>query len=126
MLKFQLDRFLTIGEGDKMNVLLKVCIGWFVVFTLTGCIGEEYDFTPPTITLLDEMTVESDPLAEANVAWRGPENVPIKKDVGDISSLAKKQPKLYYVAGGTVSMLFDHTDFVERQVSVSAWKNRQK
>lgn len=23
-------------------------------------------------------------------------------------------------------MLFDHTDFVERQVSVSAWKNGQK
>lgn len=109
-----------------MKVLLHVCIGWIIVFTLTGCIGEEYDFTPPAITLLGEMGYESDPLAEANITWRGYESVPIKKEVADIKAFAEKQPQLYYVAGENVSMLFDHTDFDEHALAIYLWNDEQK
>ncbi|MEK3799544.1 hypothetical protein MHI18_15195 [Peribacillus sp. FSL H8-0477] len=109
-----------------MKILLHVCIGWFVIFTLTGCIGEEYDFTPPAITLLGEMGYESDELTEANLAWRGPENVPINKEVSDLTDFAKKQPQQFYVTGEKVKLLFDHTDFVERSLQVYLWNDEQK
>ena len=31
--------------------IFKLCIGMIVVFILTGCIGENYDFSPPAINL---------------------------------------------------------------------------
>ncbi|WP_053178081.1 hypothetical protein [Peribacillus loiseleuriae] len=34
-----------------MKGFLKLFMGLFLAFTLTGCIGEEYDFTPPTVTI---------------------------------------------------------------------------
>lgn len=109
-----------------MKVLLNIFIGSIIVFTLTGCIGEEYDFTPPTITLLGEMGFESDPLVEANVTWRGPENVSIKKEVSDLMAFSQKQPQLFYVTGEKVTMLFDHTDFDERSLQMYLWNSEQK
>lgn len=109
-----------------MNVYLKVWLGLLIIFTLTGCFGEEYEFNPPAITLLGETGYESDALTEANLAWRGPGNVPIKEKVLDIEAFGKKQPKLSYAAGETVSMVFDHTDFDEKALQVFLWKNEEQ
>lgn len=56
-----------------------------ILFLLTGCIGEDYDFTPPSVTLF-----ESDiPLIEANIDWSSDKQY--KKETKDILLLAKKQ-----------------------------------
>ena len=52
-----------------------------VVFILTGCIGENYDFSPPAINLSSDSNIKSEELAEANIDWRGVGNNPIEKEI---------------------------------------------
>jgi hypothetical protein len=40
-----------------MKILIKVFIGLLLVFTLTGCIGEDYDVGVPTVHLDKEKFV---------------------------------------------------------------------
>ena len=74
--------------------IFKLCM--IVVFILTGCIGENYDFSPPAINLSSDSNIKSEELAEANIDWRGVGNNPIEKEIKDIIALAKKQQPMYF------------------------------
>ncbi|MFB6466751.1 hypothetical protein ACE38V_07965 [Cytobacillus sp. Hz8] len=65
-----------------MNRFFKLFIGLLFILTLTGCFGEEYDFTPPTVSLVnpDDITQE-EKLAEANIDWTLIKNTTRKRRV---------------------------------------------
>ncbi|WP_453989789.1 hypothetical protein [Bacillus nitroreducens] len=109
-----------------MNVLIRLCIGLIFLFIVTGCIGEEYDFSPPTITLSSNSNIESEELVEANIDWRGEENKPIEKETENIEELAKQQQQMYFTAGEKVDLLSDHADFKLEELRVSIWQNDHK
>ena len=50
-----------------MNGFLKLFIGLCLVFTLTGCFGEDYDVGVPTAHL--NLDISSVQLTEANISW---------------------------------------------------------
>lgn len=106
-----------------MKHFWKLAAGLWLVMTLTGCIAEEYDFTPPAVTLSNTDSVQSAELKEANVDWRGENNKQIKKETDDLISFAKKQKALTYNAGQKIDLLFDSEDFLVEELSVSLWKN---
>ena len=115
------------GGETYMNKFWKMVVGLFFVFSLTGCFGESYNFNPPSVKLSSNSTIESEELAEANIVWRGEGNK-VKKElkIKDISSLAKQQPKMNFIAGEKVDLLFEHTDFAPKGLSVSVWQNDKK
>lgn len=96
-------------------------MGMVLLVCLSGCIGENYDFTPPDITLSGSAPVEWDRLAEAKVDWLGPENKQIDKEVGDFLAFAEEQPEMYFQAGETVDLLMEHGDFALQSLSVTLW-----
>ena len=104
----------------------RLAIGLMLLICLAGCIGENYDFTPPGITLSSSAPVEWDRLAEANVDWLGPENKRIDKEVEDFSAFADKQPEMRLVAGEKVDLLFEHGDFDLQSLSVTLWHDGEE
>lgn len=92
-----------------------------LLVALSGCIGENYDFTPPGITLSGSAPVEWDELAEADVDWLGPENKRIDTEVEDFLAFADEQPEMRFVAGEMVDLLFEHGDFDFQSLSVRLW-----
>ena len=53
-----------------MNTFFKLIVGLFFVFLLTGCFGEEYDFSPPTVSVFTPNGINyQEDLAEANIDW---------------------------------------------------------
>lgn len=115
------------GGETYMDKLWKLLVGLIFVFSLTGCFGESYDFNPPSVKLSSNSNIESEELAEANIVWRGEDNK-VKKELNikDISSLAKQQPQMNFIAGEKVDLLFEHTDFASKGLSVSVWQNDKK
>ncbi|MCJ1907729.1 hypothetical protein [Planococcus ruber] len=99
----------------------RLAIGLMLLICLAGCIGENYDFTPPGITLSGSAPVEWDELAEADVDWLGPENKRIDTEVEDFLAFADEQPEMRFVAGEMVDLLFEHGDFDFQSLSVRLW-----
>lgn len=70
--------------------LVKIIIGMLSIFLLTGCFGESYDFSPPTVSLSSSNAIISkEKLAEANIKWYQ-DNV-FNKKTDNLFSLARKQ-----------------------------------
>ncbi|MFC7321471.1 hypothetical protein [Halobacillus campisalis] len=88
------------------------------VFLLSGCIGESYDFTPPSVSL------EQKELEEANINWDSDKEY--TKETEDILSLAKEQKPLYFSSGEQVTILFDSQDFAIEELSAQVWQNDNK
>ncbi|WP_141431079.1 hypothetical protein [Bacillus sp. 03113] len=108
-----------------MNRFFKLIIGLFFVFSLTGCIGEDYDFSPPTVSLLNPNDInQQEDLEEANINWNSDKQY--SKETEDILSLAKKQNKMYFDSRQQVDLLFEHGDFDLKGVSVSVHQNDKK
>lgn len=105
-----------------MNLFLKLFIGLFLVFILTGCIGEEYDFTPPTVTFNDYPSLNEE-LIEANIDWRIENNEQLKKETEDILSFAREQKQFHINSDQKVSYDFDSQDFAIEELDVSVWKD---
>lgn len=106
-----------------MKIFFKLSIGFIFVFIITGCIGENYDFSPPAINLSSNSNIKSEELAEANIDWRGEDNNLIEKVTNDILVLAKKQQPIYFKTGEKVDILSEHADFKTEGVNVSVWQN---
>jgi hypothetical protein len=96
---------------------LKLLIGLFFAFYLTGCIGEHYDFTPPSVTLINSGIQ----LKEANINWYSPDKH-YKKETKDILSLARKQKQVSVNSGQEEFLDFDHGDFMVLDLSVWLWQ----
>ncbi|OXT14630.1 hypothetical protein B9K06_25320 [Bacillus sp. OG2] len=92
------------------------------VSVLAGCIGEDYDFSPPTVSLFnpDDITHET-ALEEANIEWDFDEQY--NKKTEDVQALAKKQEVMHFNSGQKVQYIFEVGHFDSNGVSVSVWKN---
>lgn len=96
----------------------------FVVL-LTGCIGEEYDFSPPSASLTNpEDITQEEKLAEANIDWTYDEKY--NKETKDILSLAKEQNKMYFNSGQKVQFSLQDGHFDEKKVKISLLQNENK
>lgn len=109
-----------------MNVYMKLMLGLFLTLSLTGCIAEEYDFTPPSVTLSNTDSVESVELEEASINWRGENSEQIEKETEDILTFAREQEQLNFSADQKIDLLFDSEDFVVNELSVTVWKNDEE
>ncbi|MCA1042534.1 hypothetical protein LCM00_23885 [Bacillus infantis] len=96
------------------------CLSFTLV--LAGCFGEDYDFSPPKVSLvnLDDINQET-VLAEANVEWDSDEQY--NKKTEDVQALAKKQEVMYFNSGQKVQYRLEDGHFDSDGVSVSVWKN---
>jgi len=96
-----------------------------VVFSLTGCFGENYDFSPPTVSVFTPNGInEQEKLAEANIDWNYDEKY--NKETKDILSLAKKQNKMSFNSGQQVELSLENGDFNPNGISVSVWQKENK
>ncbi|NEU32112.1 hypothetical protein GN156_15255 [bacterium LRH843] len=108
-----------------MNTYFRLIIGLFFVFLLTGCLGEEYDFSPPTVSVFTPNGINSkEDLAEANIDWNYDEKY--NKETKDIQSFAKKQDVIYFNAGELVAINLEDGDFNPNGISVSVWQEDKK
>jgi len=110
-----------------MKGFLKLFMGLFLAFTLTGCIGEEYDFSPPTVTIsavVESMNEQSIELEEVNIDWDSDENY--KKETEDILSFAREQKSVPFKSGQKVDYDFDSQDFAIEELNVSVWKDNKE
>ena len=108
-----------------MNTFFKLIIGLFFVFLLTGCIGEEYDFSPPTVSVFTPSGInEQEDLTEANIDWNYDKKY--NKETKDIQSLAKKQNIMYFNSGQQVQISLENGDFNPNGISVSVWQKENK
>ncbi|MBM7602722.1 hypothetical protein JOC75_000692 [Metabacillus crassostreae] len=107
-----------------MRVIMLI-LGLFIVSSLTGCFGEDYDFSPPTVTVMNgqDETIE---LAEANIDWY--HDSKYNKETENIYSFAKEQDTLYLKAGDEASYSLENGHFNPsgKGISISVWKNDQK
>ncbi len=112
-----------------MRRFFKASAWVFFIFLLSGCIGENYDFTPPNIELYvnnGNASAELKDIVEANVDWIGEENKPYQKEVKDILLFAKKQKKMILGSGYNGDIIFDHEDFELKEMTVFVWKENEK
>ncbi|MFF2291071.1 hypothetical protein [Peribacillus butanolivorans] len=108
-----------------MNGYLKLFIGLLFAFSLTGCLGEDYDFTPPSVTLSNPTNSESDiKLKVANIDWKSDKEY--KKETKDILSLASKQKQVSVNSGQQDYIDFDSQDFKVEEISIWLWKQDEK
>ena len=95
---------------------LKILIGLCCMILVAGCIAEEYDYSPPSITL-GSTGIQ---MVESNIDWTRVDEY--LKETEDIMALAKQQP-LYRVQASTEDYIqFDHQDFAIQQLTVSVWQ----
>lgn len=108
-----------------MKTLFKLIAGLCSIFLVTGCFGEEYDFSPPTVTVFTPNGInETEILAEANIKWEYDEKY--NKETKDIQSLAKKQNALYFHPGELAAINFEDGDYDPDGISVSIWQGEKK
>ncbi|CEG26495.1 hypothetical protein [Bacillus sp. B-jedd] len=108
-----------------MNRSFKVILGLLFFFTLTGCFGENYDFSPPTVSVINPNgSNEQEELAEANIEWEYDKKY--NKETEDLVSLARKQNKMYFNPGQRVEISMENGDFNPNGIMVSVWQNEKK
>lgn len=92
---------------------------------LSGCIGENYDFSPPTASLVNPENISQEViLAEANIDWYYDEKY--NKETTDILSLAKEQPIMELSSGQEVQYNFEGGIFDAKKVKIFLWQNETK
>ncbi|KOS66275.1 hypothetical protein AEA09_18835 [Lysinibacillus contaminans] len=105
-----------------MKHFFKMFSGIFIVILLSGCIGESYDYSPPTVTLShpDDYTQDVT-LAEANINWDYDKKY--NKETEDIQTLSKEQVPIYLKAGQQVQYLIEDGHFEPNRINVSLLEN---
>jgi hypothetical protein len=106
-----------------MKYFTKLFAGLFSIVLLTGCnfIGENYDYTPPTVSLFYS-DIE---LEEANINWdtKGDTSEDGTVKTEDLFELAKKQNQVTVKAGSKESINFGSEDFLLEDINVEVWKD---
>lgn len=109
-----------------MKYFMKLFVTIFSIGILTGCnfIGENYDYTPPTVSFFHS-GIE---LEEANINWNTKEGTSedgsLKTE--DILALAKEQEPVTVKAGSKESINFDSEDFLLEDITITIWNNDEK
>ena len=92
---------------------------------LTACFGENYDFTPPDVTLMNNTDyLDTAELTAVNIKWDSDKMYTKKTE--DIFSVAKEQKTLVYDAGQEVRVVFVTQDFAIRKLGVYVSKDGVK
>lgn len=107
-----------------MKAALKLCIGILCAFVLTACFGENYDFSPPTVLLMNPSSLEDEELTETNIDWDSDEHY--KKTTNDYVMFASSLDPLQYEAEQQLTIGFDSQDFAIHELLVFVWKNDEK
>ncbi len=100
-----------------------------LVFTLTGCIGEDYDVGVPTAHLYFE--VEDVKLKEANIRWNT-ESEDVQKTVDDIQKFALSQKEIKLVSNQKVFLEFKENEenggdiWTAPIITVTLWKGEEQ
>lgn len=106
-----------------MRKRLKVITTIFLVALSAGCIAEDYDFTPPSVTLSSSDSSQSEKLTEANIKWTGENSKLEEKRIDDVLSHANEQEQLTFQPGQKIDLLFDSEDFTVEDLEAALWKN---
>ncbi|KRD91223.1 hypothetical protein ASE51_11695 [Bacillus sp. Root147] len=101
-----------------MKVFIKLSLFTFIIVGLSGCIGEEYDFSPPTVTLSANDVVDVE-LKETNVDWRGEEGKQYRKETNTRNGInrTKKQQQLTVAPETQGNLRFDSEDFLVNDIT---------
>lgn len=85
---------------------------------LTGCFGESYDFSPPTVTLTDADNLGNEAvLAEGNIDWHSDRTY--DQTVLDTTALADEQRPLYVKAGQVIDYALEDGFFDRDGVTIT-------
>ncbi|WP_042346430.1 hypothetical protein [Bacillus massiliigorillae] len=95
------------------------------VFSLAGCIGESYDYSPPKMNLSNTDSLINDiPLVEANTIWN--DNSEYTKETNDFLSFARSQKINIVFSGQGEFITFNQEDFTVDELRVFIWKDNEK
>ncbi|WP_419957992.1 hypothetical protein [Psychrobacillus psychrotolerans] len=100
-----------------MKYFTTLFLGLFSIVLLAGCIGEDYDYSPPSVTLSHSEIK----LAEANINW---EDGTVKE--ADSLELAREQQQVTVKAGQENFVNFDSQDFEILDLTVSVWRDGEQ
>ena len=105
--------------------LVKIMIGMLSILLLTGCFGESYDFSPPTVSLsTSNAIISKEKLAEANIKWYQ-DNV-FNKKTDNLFSLARKQEPILVKKGSQLELNIENGYDDLENIEVSIWKGQQE
>ncbi|MFG3611878.1 hypothetical protein [Rummeliibacillus stabekisii] len=105
--------------------LVKIMIGMLSIFLLTGCFGESYDFSPPTVSLsTSNAIISKEKLAEANIKWYQ-DNV-FNKKIDNLFALARKQEPILVKKGSKLELNIENGYDELENIEVSIWKGQQE
>ncbi|MER1957247.1 MAG: hypothetical protein ABS942_07700 [Solibacillus sp.] len=99
---------------------LKCLMGLCSVIILSGCIAEEYDYSPPSI-ILGSTGIQ---MVESNIDWTRVDEY--LKQTEDILTLAKQQPQFRVQASKEDYIQFDSQDFAIKELTVSVWQGENQ
>ena len=109
-------------EVDYLKRFFKMVSGIFIVILLSSCFGESYDFSPPTVTLVNPDDIMQDvTLTEANIEWYHDRKY--NKETENIQTLAKEQDPIYLNAGQKVDYSIQDGWFDPDRITVSVLEN---
>ncbi|VDH00250.1 Uncharacterised protein [Lysinibacillus sphaericus] len=108
-----------------MKWIPKAFVSSIFVFLLTGCIGENYDYSPPVVSISSNPDIISGELKASNISWHAPDKEYIKK-TEDIYALAREQKPMHYYSGQQMDLLFENQDFDIKELSIYVSQSNQK
>jgi hypothetical protein len=114
-----------------MNGFLKLLIGLFLVFTLTGCIGEDYDVGVPSAHLYSDDVTISEQLTEANISWNSSSENVLQK-IDDLQQFGLSQDEIKVYANEKVFLDFKENEenggdiWTDPEITVALLKDGQK
>lgn len=112
-----------------MKVFFNLLIGLLFTFTLTGCIGEDYDVGVPTAHLnFDNSSVQ---LTEANISWKTASE-DVQKSIEDIKKYASSLDEIKVLSGQNTSLDLEENEknggdmWTDAQVSAFLLKDDER
>ncbi|MFJ7931589.1 hypothetical protein [Peribacillus sp. NPDC096448] len=114
-----------------MKGFFRLFIGMFLVFILTGCIGEDYDVGVPTAHLYSEDLSTSVQLTEGNISW-SLSSGDVHQKIDDIQVFGLSQEEMKVSANEKVSLDFQENVrnggdiWTDPKITVALLKDEQR
>lgn len=114
-----------------MKGFFRLFIGMFLVFILTGCIGEDYDVGVPTAHLYSEDLSTTVQLTEGNISWSSSSG-DVHQKIDDIQVFGLSQEEMKVSANEKVSLDFQENVrnggdiWTDQKLTVALLKDEQR
>ncbi|MFY0803605.1 hypothetical protein [Peribacillus frigoritolerans] len=114
-----------------MKSFFRLFIGMFLIFILTGCIGEDYDVGVPTAHLYSENLATTLQLTEGNISWSSSSG-DVNQKIDDIQEFGLSQEKMKVTANEKVSLDFQENArnggdiWTDPKITVALLKDEQR